>query len=325
MRIACVSLGMMLLCTGCDTEGMLIATTTVPTTTSTATTTTTTTIPTTTTRVPTTTQTVSGGRAELLVNSPDGKVADATALAQLSKLCEECGTTIAAYYKDLITGYSVEYRADTDFQTASVIKAPYVKFLLESGVDRTELLKSTTRQGGSGCVDDFPLGTEFTVEQLMEYAIRYSDNTAYYMLCKRFGFEEFMEYAKSIGVNITLKLNFPKPRVGYLSARNAGLYFEDIARYLENDSPEAKLLKQWLTTTEETRQIPAAFENKYTVAHKYGAQGNEAYHDAAVVYAEKPYVLVILSTMTPYDKEAIATFHKIAGMVDTLQTAFYAE
>lgn len=307
-------------------DGMLTATTTVPTTTSTATTTTTTTVPTTTTtRVPTTTQIVQGAKAELLVNSPDGKAADATALARLSELCEEHGTTIAIYYKDLITGYSVEYRADTDFQTASVIKAPYVKFLLESGVDRTELLKSTTRQGGSGCVDDFPLGTEFTVEQLMEYALRYSDNTAYYMLCERFGFEEFTEYAESIGINITLKLNFPKPRFGYLSARNAGLYFEDIARYLENDSPEAKLLKQWLTTTEETRQIPAAFEGKYTVAHKYGAQGQVAYHDAAIVYAEQPYVLVILSTLTPYDEEAIATFHEIAGFVDTLQMAFYTE
>lgn len=285
---------------------------------------TTTTVPTTTTtRVPTTTQKTQA-EAEVVVNSPNGKPADSELLARLSGICRGLGTKISFYYKDLKTGYSVEYRADADYQTASVIKAPYVKYLLASGVDRNETIKSKNKQGGSGKVDESPTGTAFTVGQLMEYAIRYSDNTAYYMLNERFGFEGFMDYAASIGVDLTLKLVFPRPRFGYLSARHAGLYFEDIARYIEQGSTEALLLKQWLTGTEETRQLPAAFEGQYTVAHKYGEQGNQAYHDAAIVYAKQPYVLAILSTLPPYTTESIAKFHELARLTDALQTAFYA-
>ncbi len=305
-----------LLLGGCGIGGETKSTTTAATTT--------TTIPTTTTtRTPTTTQKAQA-QASVLVNSPDGKAADSELLARISGACRELGTNVSFYYKDLKTGYSVEYRADADYQTASVIKAPYVKYLLASGVDRNETLKSKTRQGGSGKVDESPLGTAFTVGQLMEYAIRYSDNTAYYMLNERFGFEGFMQYAASIGVDLSLKLVFPRPRFGYLSARHAGLYFEDIARYIEEGSAEAQLLKQWLTQTEETRQIPAAFEGQYTVAHKYGEQGDQAYHDAAIVYAKQPYVLVILSTLPPYTKESIAKIHNMARLTDALQTAFYA-
>lgn len=315
-RIGCLVLCAALLCTGCGRGGdKEQTTTTVPTTT---------TIPTTTTtRVPTTTQKAEAA-TDILVNCPDGKAADAELIARISGLCRQQGTNISLYYKDLKTGYTVEYRADADYQTASVIKAPYVKYLLASGADRTEKLKSNSKQGGSGKVDDSPLGTEFTVGELMEYAIRYSDNTAYYMLNERFGFEGFMQYAQSIGVELSLKLTFPRPRFGYLSARHAGLYFEDIAKYIETGSEEALLLKSWLTGTEETRQLPAAFP-QYTVAHKYGEQGNQAYHDAAIVYAKQPYVLTILSTLPPYTEESIETFHELARLVDALQAAFYAQ
>ena len=313
-RVGCLMLCAALLCTGCSLGGdKEQTTTTLPITT---------TVPvTTTTRVPTTTQKAQAA-TDILVNCPDGKVADAELVARISGVCRQLGTDVSIYYKDLKTGYTVEYRADAEYQTASVIKAPYVKYLLASGVDRTEKLKSNTKQGGSGKVDASPLGTEFTVGELMEYAIRYSDNTAYYMLNERFGFDGFMQYAQSIGVELSLKLTFPRPRFGYLSARHAGLYFEDIAKYIETGSEEAALLKSWLTETEETRQLPAAFP-QYAVAHKYGEQGNQAYHDAAIIYAKQPYVLTILSTLPPYTAESIDTFHEIARLVDALQASFY--
>ncbi len=315
-RVGCLLLCTALLCTGCGRGGGKEKnTTTAPTTTTVPTTTTT--------RVPTTTQKAES-TTDILVNCPDGKTADSELVSRISGLCRQLGTTVSLYYKDLKTGYAVEYRADADYQTASVIKAPYVKYLLASGVDRTEKIKSKTKQGGAGKVDESPIGTEFTVAELMEYAIRYSDNTAYYMLNERFGFDGFMQYAESIGVELSLKLTFPRPRFGYLSARHAGLYFEDIAKYIETGSQDALLLKAWLTGTEETRQFPAAFP-QYAVAHKYGEQGNQAYHDAAIVYAKQPYVLTMLSTLPPYTEESIETFHEIARLVDALQASFYSK
>ena len=319
VRLCSLLLCVALLCTGCggtgdkETETTGTTTTTVPTTT--------------TTKAPTTTQKAEAIEG-LLVNCPDGKQVDPELLARLRGVCSPYKYEISFYYKDLVSGYSIEYRADEIYQTASVIKAPYVKYLLASGADLTKTLKMTKKQGGSSHIDEKPLGTEFTVKELMEYAIRYSDNTAYYMLNEAFGFEGFNDYADSLGIasNAANKLTliFPKPRFGYLSARDAGLYFEDIARYIEKGSEKAKLLKSWLTSTTVTGMLADALGNTYEVAHKYGEQGTQAYHDAAIVYAPKPYVLTILSTLEPYAAESDKAFSNVASLIDAIQTQLHA-
>ena len=315
--LVCVTL----LCTGCggaggnDTETTGATTTTVPTTTTTLT--------------PTTTQKAEAANG-VLVNCPDGKRVDPELLARLQGVCSPYKGEISFYYKDLVSGYSIEYRADEIYQTASVIKAPYVRYLLETvNVDPNKKLKMTKKQGGSSHIDEQPMGSEFTVKELMEYAIRYSDNTAYYMLNEEFGFAGFNAYADTLGIRSnavnSLTLVFPKPRFGYLSARDAGLYFEDIAKYIEKDSENAKMLKSWLTSTTVEGMLADALGNTYEVAHKYGEQGSQAYHDAAIVYASQPYVLTILSTLEPYAAESDKAFANIASLIDAIQTQLHAE
>ena len=321
VRIGCLLLCVALLCTGCGGTGNTETSTTE---------TTTTTIPTTsTTLTPTTTQkemAVSG----LLVNCPDGNRVDAELLARLKGVCSSYKNELSFYYKDLVSGYSIEFCADAIYQTASVIKAPYIRYLLETvNVDLNKKLKMTQKQGGSSHIDAKPMGTEFTVKELMEYAIRYSDNTAYYMLNEEFGFSGFNAYANTLDIraNATneLTLAFPKPRFGYLSARDAGLYFEDIAAYIEQGSENAKLLKSWLTSTTIDGMLADALGETYELAHKYGEQGSQAYHDAAIVYAPQPYVLTILSTLEPYTDASDKAFANVAALIDAIQTQLHAE
>ncbi len=320
IRIVGLLMSVALLCSGCG--GTDDGTTT-------TTDTTTTTIPTTTTTLtPTSTQKAEAASG-LLVNCPDGKQVDSELLARLKAACSAHKNELSFYYKDLVSGYSIEFRADQIYQTASVIKAPYVRYLLETvNVDLNKKLKMTKKQGGSSHIDDKPMGTEFTVKELMEYAIRYSDNTAYYMLNEEFGFAGFNAYADMLGIraNATNKLTlvFPKPRFGYLSARDAGLYFEDIAKYIEQGSENAKMLKSWLTTTTVEGMLAEALGDTYEVAHKYGEQGSQAYHDAAIVYAPQPYVLSILSTLEPYADESNRVFSNVATLIDAIQTQLHA-
>ncbi len=324
VRIAAIAVCVALLCTGC-TGGTGKDTTTTESTTTVPTTTTT--------KAPTTTQAANATAGELLVNCPDGKTVDPELLGRLRSVCIPHKSELSFYYKDLMNGYSIEFRADEIYQTASVIKAPYVKYLLESGADLTKSVKTTTRQGGTKYVDDQPLGTAFTNKQLMEYAIRYSDNTAYYMLNEQFGFTGFNQYADKLGIRANADracvLQFPKPRFGYLSARDAGLYFEDIAAFIEKGGEKADMLKTWLTTTTADNQLAAALGGSYAVAHKYGLQdvGNvysRAYHDAAIVYAPKPYVLTVLSTMEAGDT-ANKVFADVAALIDAIQTQLHAK
>lgn len=285
--------------------------------------TTTTTAPTTagTTLAPTKTnanQALSG----LLVNNPHGLKVDSDALDALEDLYTGLNGKSSLYYRDIESGLTIEYLADYDWQSASCIKAPYVKYLLASGVDRTEKLKMTAKMGGSTHIDSYPLGTEFTVDELLKYAILYSDNTAYYMLNQRYAFDGFVEYAASLGIETDLRL--PKPRFGYLSARDAGLYFEDIYHFIEEGTAEGQMLYDYLTHTTYQLQIPDAFKGKYTVAHKYGEQGNMGYHDAAIVYNEHPFILTIFTTLTPETDQTLRTFHEIAELVDTIHCGAYA-
>lgn len=323
VRILAMAVCTVILCSGCTggkgdkTSTTGSTTTTVPTTT--------------TTKAPTTTQAADATAGTLLVNCPDGKQIDPELLGRLKSACAPYKDELSFYYKDLVNGYSIEFRADEIYQTASVIKAPYVKYLLESGADLTKSVKTTSRQGGTKYVDDQPLGTAFTNKQLMEYAIRYSDNTAYYMLNEQFGFSGFNAYADKLGIRANADrscvLSFPKPRFGYLSARDAGLYFEDIAAFIAKGGEKAEMLKTWLTSTTANDQLAAALGGSYPVAHKYGLQdvGNaysRAYHDAAIVYAPQPYVLAVLSNMEA-GEAANKAFANVAALIDAIQTQLH--
>ncbi len=318
------------------------------------TTVTTTTVPTTTTTRMATKTSTAANVSELLVNVPVEHEMAKDALTQVQELCRQYSGRVSFYYLDLESGYSIEYRADRAYQAASVIKAPYVKWLLSSGVDGSEKLTmlSSDKQGGSGVVDKEPAGTQFTVDQLMEYAIRYSDNTAYYMLNKKFGFKEFNVYAEELGItanaNSNCVLTYPRPRFGYLSARDIGLYMADIAKYIETGSEDAERLKVWMTSTSEERQLVEAFSDKnvlygtsadvsaegdnngvdfdYEVAHKYGDTLNieNAFHDGAIVYAEHPFVLAIATSLEPFNAGSVEVFHELAFQINKIQYAYHA-
>ncbi|MBR2338390.1 MAG: serine hydrolase [Clostridia bacterium] len=317
--------------------------------------TTTTTVPTTTRTTGTPTTIYASSAPELELSSPTGERPDAEIFERLAAICKANKDSVSLYYKDLETGYTITYREDEIYQAASVIKAPYVKYLLASETDWSKELTMTTKQGGSKYIDNQPTGTKFTVGELMEYTIRYSDNTAYYMLNKEFDFTGFNAYAANLGIrankarNLTLK--FSKPRFGYLSAYDVGTYMEDIARYIDTGTDSAKQLYSWMITTEEQSQLCAAYNGKkytieqlknpetlnaaynvrksgYTVAHKYGEQDygeawNRAYHDGAIVWRDHPYVLAITSTLKPHTDASDKVFHDVAALIDQMQTDWY--
>ena len=318
--------------------------------------TTSTTVPTaSTTRMPTKTSTVNN-ISNMLVNIPAEHDIAKDSLVQLQELCSAYNGKISFYYIDLESGYEIEYRADRAYQAASVIKAPYIKYLLASGVDGSQKLTmaASDKQGGSGVIDKEPAGTVFTVDQLMEYAIRYSDNTAYYMLNKKFGFSGFNQYAKELGItanaNSNCVLGYPRPRFGYLSARDIGLYMEDIAKYIATGSEAAKRLKTWMMSTSEECQLTDAFSDKnvlygksggaivegdstqaidlyHDVAHKYGDTKNIewAFHDGAIVYADQPFVLAVATSLEPFSEESIEVFHEIAFQINKIHYAYHAK
>ncbi|MBP5235978.1 MAG: serine hydrolase [Clostridia bacterium] len=249
---------------------------------------------------------------------------------------------ISVYYEDLATGFRYSYNADKVWFSASVIKAFYITSLLEdvsaaykaAEEDRvnndgelvfknekydiehqTWVLTDAAKKTGSGKLYNTPAGEEFTYLQLIEYSIRDSDNTAFYELRNTFGYDSFYADAARLGVK-SINYGFNS-----LSAQDAGKFLRFVYEFMESDERFGELLKGYLTSTKFNILIPSAVYPT-TTAHKYGWDA-DAYHDAGIVYADKPYVVVVMTDMDEGGDDVNAFIQKIVRKINQMHKNFY--
>jgi len=198
-------------------------------------------------------------------------------------------------YQDLYTGFTVSYNEETPIFTASTIKAPAMIYLYEQAsegkIDLNEKLVYTANfyNTGSGVLKNKNVNTEYTVEQLIEYAIHDSDNIAYAMLMNRFGRNNMLNFWQNLGTKQIYTLN---TIWGVTSAKDASIYMQELYRfYLENDNHGTKLMEMF--SNAEWKMI-TNLKGERNTANKGGWAGS-AIHDVAIVFEENPYILVIMS------------------------------
>lgn len=244
---------------------------------------------------------------------------------------------ISFYYEDILNGWSLGVAPDEVYDAASVIKAPYILSVLETiardeqkfrdrmkaenkpiekidkdgdGVAESDDIKfsdpsydiseeivydkATMYKSGSGKIQSMDDGTTFTIKDFFEYTLLYSDNIAYQQLRKRYGYSTMTALASKLGTR-TLLLGGNS-----MSARDAGTLFKEIYRFVQNDekfdnASYGNLMKNAMLQGNHTVIIPAGVSPSRAM-HKYGWDTN-AYHDAAVVIDENPYVLAVFSDL----------------------------
>lgn len=244
---------------------------------------------------------------------------------------------ISLYYEDILNGWSLGVAPDEVYDAASVIKAPYILSVLETiardeqkfrdrmkaenkpiekidkdgdGVAESDDIKfsdpsydiseeivydkATMYKSGSGKIQSMDDGTTFTIKDFFEYTLLYSDNIAYQQLRKRYGYSTMTALASKLGTR-TLLLGGNS-----MSARDAGTLFKEIYRFVQNDeefdnASYGNLMKNAMLQGNHTVIIPAGVSPSRAM-HKYGWDTG-AYHDAAVVLDENPYVLAVFSDL----------------------------
>jgi len=253
------------------------------------------------------------------VTTPNGNVFETNcknekALSIMGEIADTASkyNKATVYYTDTEQKYFFAFGAENIHNTASTIKAPYATYILKSGADLSEVLVMEKRHvhSGSGVLKNKAVGSKFTVEELIGYMIRRSDNTAYAMLLERFGTSGFREYAKSLDINYRL------PESGYTTCtiREMASFLLDIYRYEGTENGDF-LIKQ-MKNCSYSLQIPKAVS--YPVAHKFGfIYEGKGFHDMAIVYAPTPYLELIFTRIngTVYDTEA---FLEIGKLVESL-------
>ncbi|MEE0970517.1 MAG: serine hydrolase [Clostridia bacterium] len=211
--------------------------------------------------------------------------------------------SVAFYYMDLTSGCSMGYNENVVFYTASIIKAPYVMWVL-SEVEKAEAkgdVKGTKfdlnnvfvytedkHRTGSGIIQKSEFGTTYTYLDLLKLSITESDNIAFAELRSIYGKKGFDNFSEKIGVYNTTK------KLYSASAKEMGEYFEEIFKFFNSGTKYAEMLKEWMQRTNHRVLIPRAV-SPVTVASKYGWD-TDAYHDSAIVFDnENPYLLVVMT------------------------------
>lgn len=247
---------------------------------------------------------------------PDGRGTEI--INELYSLMRAHGADAGLLYYNPETGGSVEYNADERFSAGSIIKAVYARSILGAGTDLSAEYEMTEELLNSQYefINDQPVGTMFTVEELIRAAIAQSNNTAYKMLYHYIGYTDFNEYAKSLGLPQRMTDDNYWFR---MTARQTAAYFKDIYNFIEQHV-SGELMVECMANADYREMFSAALPDK-TVAEKYGYLPQKDYYtlgDAGIIYDDdSAYVLVVYvrGTGSTLNTEF---FRKTAVLVDEL-------
>jgi beta-lactamase class A len=217
------------------------------------------------------------------------------------------------YVIDLQTGFEYGIDENETFEAASFIKLPVIAAMyLESEEGNLNLntkyaLKSSDKISGSGSLNSEPAGTTLTYRELVEYMGQQSDNTAFGITRSILGDEKIEKAAVKFGMYKTsLEKNETTPK-------DVGMFFKKLweADVLSKQSSD-EILK-YLTDTIYEAWISEGVPSDIRVAHKFGREVHVV-NDAGIVYAEKPFVLVIMGKGV-VEREADKAFPQLAKII----------
>lgn len=170
---------------------------------------------------------------------------------------------------------------------------------------------------GSGKIQNMEDGTQFSYLELVRYALLYSDNIAFAEIRKMFGYSEYLQMARAMGVRGS--------SYGYmkLSADDCGIFLSAIYEFMETNETYGALMKEAMIGSNYPVLIPAGV-SPAVAAHKYGWD-EDSYHDMAIVYDEHPYILVIMTDLDAGSSKEIVYVRDIVRSIHSIHRNFYSK
>lgn len=211
-------------------------------------------------------------------------------------VAQEVSSRISLYFEFLNTGANISINPDLKIWPASLAKLPLalaVMKKIDNGVwqlDNELVLMEGDKESGSGIVYKNPVGTRFTIENLLKELLINSDNTAYKILLRNMSASELQPIIEETGLDDFFDKN------GGVSAKEYSRLFRSLYTssflQLENSS---KILT-WLSESKFEKHLRGGIDEKIPFAHKWGV--NEDFHafaDSGIVYVpNRPYILTVM-------------------------------
>jgi len=218
---------------------------------------------------------------------------------QLVSLLNHSKGYYGLYFEDLDSGSWIGINErDNKFIPASLLKLPTMIAVLkriELGEvnlsDKIKIRKQDidTQSGQLGYNGE---NYEISVDELLNYMIKKSDNTAVNTLNS-----QVLTPEQIVGAGLAMGLPLPNDSVQYMSPKTYSNMLRSLylSSYLRRTFSQKGLLL--MTETDFNSEIPAKLPKDIQVAHKVGFNDNGGYyHDCGIVYyPKKPYILCVMS------------------------------
>lgn len=201
------------------------------------------------------------------------------------------------YFEFLGTGTNISINPDTRVYPASLLKLPTaiaVMNKVEKGEwklnNKLVLFASDIDPNYGNTYYVHPVGTTFTIEELLKAILIESDNTAHRMIIRNLSTEDLALMRDSMGLEEVLDQN------QRLSAKEYSRVFRALYYASVVNREHSEMLLRWLSETPFTDFLQSGLPESLTFAHKIGEGGpQKTYLDSGIVYVpNRPFVLTVV-------------------------------
>ena len=214
--------------------------------------------------------------------------------------------TISVYIRDLNNGSWVGINEKEEFAPASLLKVPIMIAFLKMAEKEPGLLNKKIRYANGQNLKDLTAeippnktiepGNAYSVNELIENMIVYSDNTSKNLLLLNIDEEDLNQ------VYVDLSLQVPGIRTpqDFMSVKDYASFFRILynASYLNREMSERAL--ELLIKADFQDGLVAGVPKNIKITHKFGeretSSGEKQLHDCGIVYYPKsPYVIIVMT------------------------------
>lgn len=223
---------------------------------------------------------------------------------EISRFKGEVGIVV----EDLDMGWRISFGENKLLPSASLVKIPIMLACYyaagEKKIDLKQIiaLESAEKTGGSGLLKNAPIGSAFSIEDLIELMITRSDNTAANILIDLLGIDVLNGYFAKLGLkntNLSRKMmDFKERKNGienYTTANDMACVLEGIYHKKLINKDTSKECLELLSRQKINDRLPKKLPANTLVAHKTGLEYGVC-HDAGIVFTGKGEFLICVLT-----------------------------
>jgi len=240
--------------------------------------------------------------------------------------------SVSVYFQDFQTGGRIDINKDEKFRAASIGKVPIMISYFRIAESNPNILSRTVKyieEPDFNAGQEIPpkefakIGETYTVEELIEKMIKYSDNNSLYSLIKLINTSILISLYQDLQVPFPVNSVHPE-NLDFITTKDVSYFFRVLynSTYLISNLSEKAL--QLLSETDYDNGLVAGVPEGTKVSHKYGLDSLEymgtikerELHDCGIIYHPKDhYFLCVMTKSSSGISDIENTIKNISALV----------